>query len=135
MIISLALQFLIGVQIDKGRVRKLLKWGTGLYALGWFSKALVDTVVGIFAASTFHSFGSLLLRAPMDTLLYEQAADSGHYVDEYTVIKETALTFGRLGMVVILIGVTAWFSIPAAFVAAAIVSLGINLLARSRTIV
>lgn len=129
-IISLALQLMIGSQIDKGKTKKILRWGSGIYALGWISKSLVESVVGIFAASTFHSFGSIMMRTPLDAMMYEQAADSGHYIDEYTVLRETALTIGRLGMMILLIGVTTWFSIPAAFVIAGFVSLGVNLLAK-----
>lgn len=129
-IISLGLQFMIGSQVDKGKGKKILRWGSGIYALGWISKSLVESVVGIFAASTFHSFGSIMMRTPLDAMMYEQAADSGHYIDEYTVLRETALTIGRLGMMILLIGVTTWFSIPAAFIFAGFISLGVNLLVR-----
>ncbi len=125
-VISLALEVFMGKQSDKYSPVKLLKMGTGVYALGWVWKGLVDTVIGVFAASTFHNLGSILLRTPMDTLMYEQAADSGHYVDEYTVVREIALSLGRTIMLVFLIGVTSLFSISSAFFVAAIVSLGIN---------
>jgi len=90
----------------------------------------VETVTGVFAASTFHSFGSIMLRTPMDTMMYEQAADSGHYIDEYTVLREIALSIGRVLMLLVLVGVTSVFSIGAFFFVAAIISLGMNQLAK-----
>jgi MFS family permease len=125
-VIGLALELLVGRETDKFSPAKLLKYGTGIYALGWVWKGLVETVVGVFAASTFHNVGAIMLRTPMDTLMYEQAADSGHYIDEYTVLREIALGIGRVLMLLFLVAVTSVFSIGASFFVAAIVSLGIN---------
>ncbi|MBT5808302.1 MFS transporter [Candidatus Uhrbacteria bacterium] len=129
-IIGLALELFVGKQADKRSVKKMLKLGTGIYALGWVGKGLVETVVGVFAASTFHSFGSIMLRTPMDTMMYEQAADSGHYVDEYTVLREMSLSAGRVVMLLLLVGLTSVFSLGSAFFLAALVTLGINRLAK-----
>ena len=125
-VIGLALELLVGRETDRFSAGKLLKYGTGIYALGWVWKGLVETVVGVFAASTFHNVGAILLRTPMDTLMYEQAADSGHYIDEYTVLREIALGIGRVLMLLFLVAVTSVFSIGASFFVAAVVSLGIN---------
>lgn len=125
-VIGFILELFIGKGTDKFSPAKVLKFGTGMYALGWVWKGLVETVVGVFAASTFHNIGSLLMRTPMDTLMYEQAADSGHYIDEYTVLREIALNIGRVGMLLFLVVITSQFSLGVSFFAAAIVSLGIN---------
>ena len=125
-VISLAIEVFVGRSTDKFSPARMLKMGTGVYALGWVWKGLVETVVGVFAASTFHNIGSIMLRTPMDTLMYEQAADSGHYVDEYTVLREIALSMGRVIMVLFLILVTSYFSISTSFFIAALTSLGIN---------
>lgn len=125
-VIGLVLELAVGRETDKLSPAKLLKYGTGIYALGWVWKGLVETVVGVFAASTFHNVGAILLRTPMDTLMYEQAADSGHYIDEYTVLREIALNIGRVLMLLFLILITSQFSLGASFFVAAVVSLGIN---------
>ncbi|HBK34889.1 hypothetical protein A2239_00320 [Candidatus Uhrbacteria bacterium RIFOXYA2_FULL_40_9] len=129
-VMSLLLELFIGKETDKFSAVKMLKIGTGVYALGWIGKAIVDTVVGVFAASTFHSIGSILLRTPMDTLMYEQAADCGHYIDEYTTLREIALTIGRAGMMFFLIALTYWFSISSAFLVAAVISIFVLRIAR-----
>ncbi len=128
-VISLLLERFIGKETDKVSARRMMKIGSSVYALGWVFKGLVQTVVGVFAASTFHSLGSIMLRTPMDALMYEQAADSGHYVDEYTVLREMALCLGRILMIAFLILITLYFSIGTAFFVAAVVTLGINRLA------
>ncbi|PJE76851.1 hypothetical protein COV05_02395 [Candidatus Uhrbacteria bacterium CG10_big_fil_rev_8_21_14_0_10_48_16] len=125
-IIGLVFELVVGKETDRFSPGKMLKFGTGVYALGWVWKGLVDTVLGVFAASTFHNFGAILLRTPMDTLMYEQAADSGHYIDEYTVLREIALGLGRVLMLMFLILVTSLFTLGASFFVAAFVSLGIN---------
>ncbi len=125
-LIGFMLQLFIGKQTDKIPKRKLLHFGTSVYALGWLWKGLVETVTGVFAASTFHTFGGIVMRTPVDVLTYDQAADSGHYIDEYTVLREIALTMGRTIMLLFLIPFTFYFSIGSAFFIAAIVTLGVN---------
>ena len=125
-VIGLVLELFVGRETDRFSPARLIKYGTGIYALGWVWKGLVETVVGVFAASTFHNVGAILLRTPMDTLMYEQAADSGHYIDEYTVLREIALGIGRVVMLLFLVAVTSLFSVSASFFVAAVVSLGIS---------
>jgi MFS family permease len=131
--ISIFLELFVGKETDKFSARRMLKFGTILYTLGWIWKGLVQTVVGVFAASTFHSIGSIFLQTPMDALMYEQAADSGHYIDEYTVLREMSLNIGRLLMFVVLLGITRYFSIGVSFFAAAAISLLVNRLSEYRT--
>ncbi len=64
--------------------------------MGWVVKMFVGTGFQVFVASTYHSFANIVMRTPFDTLMYERAADSGHYVDEYTVVRELALGVGRM---------------------------------------
>jgi len=125
-VIGLILELFVGRETDRFSPARLIKYGTGIYAMGWVFKGLVESVVGVFAASTFHNVGAILLRTPMDTLMYEQAADSGHYIDEYTVLREIALGIGRVLMLLFLVAMTSVFSIGASFFVAAVVSLGIN---------
>ncbi|MBI2475003.1 hypothetical protein HYV69_01115 [Candidatus Uhrbacteria bacterium] len=132
-VISMIVELIVGRQIDRLTARKMLKFGSWIYALGWIAKGFVQTITGVFAASTFHSFGSIMMRMPLDTMSYQQAADSGHYIDEFTVLREMAIGIGRVVILIILIPVTMNFSIGSAFFIAAIVSLGVNWLARYKT--
>ena len=129
-VMALLLEYLVGKETDKWSPPLLVKYGSWVYALGWIFKGLVNSVTGVFAASTFHSLGSIVMRTPLDTLTYQQAADSGHYIDEYTVLREIALSIGRLCMFLLLIPVTFVFPLSFAFFLTAIVALGINLAVR-----
>ena len=125
-VIAFLLEYIVGKDTDTFSPRKMLKIGSWVYAFGWISKGFVDTILGVFAASTFHSFGSIMMRTPLDTLSYQQAADSGHYIDEYTVLREMALNIGRVLILFVLIPITTTFSITSSFLLAAFVSLGVN---------
>jgi MFS family permease len=125
-VVTLLFQIFVGKETDKVSAQRMLRIGTGLYAIGWIWKGLVQTVVGVFAASTFHSLGSIFLQTPMDALTYEQAADAGHYIDEYTVLREMSLNIGRILILVFLLILSLSFSISVSFFVAAVISLGIN---------
>ncbi|MDG1950615.1 MAG: MFS transporter [bacterium] len=122
-IINLLLQWVIGKQVDKKTPNLFLKWGVRTYSLGWLTKAFVDSVAGVFVASTFHSFGAILLATPIETILYQQAADAGHYIDEFTVIREIALTIGRFVITLSLALAMIWLPLSTAFLLAAGVTL------------
>ncbi len=129
-VIALSLELFVGKKSDTLKKASLLKWGTGIYALGWVSKAFVDSVVAVFVTSAFHNLGSIFMITPMDSMMYEQAADSGHYVDEYTVIREMALSIGRVLMLLLLVPVLFFAPLPVAFIVAAFTALGVNMLSK-----
>lgn len=125
-LMGMLLQLGVGQWLDRHTKPRILAWGVNVYALGWLAKAFVDSVTGAFAASTFHSFGSIMMKTPLDVMTYDTAADAGHYIDEFTTLREVALTLGRVLMLVILIPVLSMASLSASFVVAAVVSLGIT---------
>ena len=129
-VVNVILQLIVGKQIDHHHKRKMIKFGVDLYALGWFFKAFVSSVGGVFAASTFHTFGSIMMRTPVDVMVYEKAADSGHYIDEFTVIREIALSMGRSGAIAVLAIVTIFAPIWTAFIFAAVIAFGISTLTK-----
>ncbi len=130
-VINILLQLFVGKAIDtKKSSKKLLKFGVDLYALGWLFKAFVSSVGGVFAAATFHGFGGIVMRTPLDVMMYEKAADAGHYIDEFTVLREVAISFGRVAILSAMVVLSLWFSVQAAFILAAVASLFISLFSR-----
>jgi len=63
-------------------------------------------------------------------MLHEKAADAGHYIDEFTTMREIGTTIGRAAMMLLLVAIVSIWSINIAFVAAAAVSLLMSLLGR-----
>jgi len=128
-IVTVALQIVVGKYIDKGNKQKMLKYGSGLYALGWVFKIFIATAFQIFIASTYHSLVRVFARTSFDTLNYEMAADQGHYVDEYTVLREMAVSFGRMLMSLLIIFLISKFNLEWSFILAALAALTMNFLA------
>ncbi len=93
-LVSIALQFTVGRFGDAGKRDKILRVGIIFYSIGWLIKIFIQTAFQIFVVSTYHNIARIFTRAPFDALYYEKAADEGHFVDEYTVVREMALNFG-----------------------------------------
>lgn len=127
-LVSIALRLVMGALTDKMSKRRLIKVGSVLYFVGWIGKLFVQTAFQIFVISSYHSFAAIVRRTPFTTLMYEQAADRGHYVDEYTVLREVSINIGRIAMLALLFVLFYFVGLTAAFILAAIASLLINIL-------
>ncbi len=126
--ISIFLQLFIGDFSDKKDKNKMIKLGNFLYSLGWIAKIFIATAFHIFVISTYHNFAKLFARTPFDTLTYEKAADEGHYVDEFTVIHEIAISVGKCLMIIFVFILVGYLGINWTFVLAAFASLVMNFL-------
>ena len=127
-LVAVILQLITGKYTDIFDKRKLLRWGSAFYALGWLVKIFVLTASQIFIAGTYHVLAKIFKDTPFDTLNYEIMADQGHLVDEYTVLKEIAIQTGRVLMLIFAIVVALNFGLNWTFALAALASLFINLL-------
>jgi len=119
-------QLLVGSYTDKFSKKKLMRFGSFIYAIGWTAKMFVVTAFQIFVIGTFHSLGYIVLRTPFDAFSYEQFTDRGTYLDEYTVLREMSSNFGRAIMGLCLIGLISLVGLKVAFPIAAMASLLIN---------
>lgn len=125
---SVALRMIVGSYTDKFDKRRLMRYGSALYSLGWLFKIFVVTGFQIFIASTYHTLAAIMMRTPFDALMYEKTADAGHYVDELTVLREMALNLGRCACIVALFVLVNLVGLQWTFVLAGIASLFVNLL-------
>jgi MFS family permease len=113
LIAVLFIRSLTGWLFDRWSKHRLLFWSALLSASGWILKVFVWTPLQVFGANIYHEIGSTISRTSIDAMSYEQAADNGRFVDEYTVVKEIALNAGRVlglalvGIVAVLFGVAA----------------------------
>lgn len=133
-IVTVVLQLFIGKFSDLGNKKKMLNFGSVLYAVGWIIKIFISTTFHIFIVSTYHNLANIFARTPFNTLTYEKAADQGHYVDEYTVIHEMAVQYGKSLMLCFVLLLTMFFSIEWTFILAALASLTMNFLADDEAI-
>ena len=125
-LVGVIIRLVMGKWADKYSRHKMLRWGTGLYSVGYIAKMFVDTAFTIFIASTFHNFALIVMRTPFDVLMYERAADAGHYVDEYTVIREMAICLGRVVSIAILFVLLLFVPLYVAFIVGALAALLMN---------
>lgn len=133
----LLIRFLTGHWFDAGKKARVLTWGALLSASGWIMKMAVATPIAIFAVDTYHGVGRIMNHTAIDIFAFEQAADNGRFVDEYTVLKEMALAIGRT-LALALVALGAWAGgIYAGFVlallAAALATIGTVALSRKVT--
>lgn len=125
---TVLLQLIMGKLTDKTRKRSLIRLGTVLYAFGWLIKMFIQTGFQIFVVSSYHSLVGIVKGIPFTTLIYEQMADQGHYIDEYTVLREVSLNIGRVLMLILCFVLLGFVGLTWTFLLAAIVSLFINVL-------
>ncbi len=126
--LTMAMQLLMGKYADKKPKKSILKIGTFLYATVWLGKIFIITFFHIFLADMFHKFSKILLRIPFDAATYEIAVDQGHYIDEFTVLHEMAVSVGKSLMYISIIILVFFISLKWVFVLAAIAALTFNMI-------
>jgi len=119
------LRFIIGKWIDKFSRNRMLLTGVLLSATGWFLKIFVYTPVQAVFVDTYHKMGRTVNGLTFSAVTYEQSADSGTYIDEYTTLKEMAVNIGRIAMLLVVGTAMLYFhtNIRMAFIVAAVVTL------------
>jgi len=124
---TIIFQLFAGKYLDKmTQKEKMLKIGSIFTSLGWVLKIFVATAFHIFAAGLYHSLTRILTRTSIETMFYELAADSGHYVDEYTVLREMAINMGNVIALLLVILVSLYLPIQWTFIVAATAAILLN---------
>lgn len=130
---TVVLELIIGKIADKKSGKeKILRFGTYLYSFGWLLKIFIATAFQIFLIDTYHKVIQIFTRTSFDSLTYELAADQGHFVDEFSVLHEMAISFGRVIMLAMILAISFFFSLEWTFILAALASILLNMI-RSKT--
>lgn len=82
---------------------------------GWVMRIFVGTPVGVFLADSYASAGAPRSTHSIDAPVFEQSADNGSFVDEYTALKEMGLALGRILACFIFGALLLWTTLPMAF--------------------
>jgi len=126
---AVVLQLTLGKYIDtKIKKESVLKWGSIFYSAGWIIKIFIATAFQIFLAGAYHNLAKIFTRTPFDTISYDISADEGHYIDEFTVLREIALHIGKVIMSILIIIVALFFQIQLVFILSAAAALIISLI-------
>ncbi len=127
-LVAVILKLIVGDYTDRFNKRKMMRIGSIFYSIGWLVKIFITTSVQIFFASTYHNFAMILLKTPWNALVYEKTSDSGHYVDEYSALKEMFQQTGRVFVMVVILVLLQYLPLNLIFILAALASLLVNLL-------
>lgn len=122
-VVVIALRTFVGKLFDTWSHKRMLWVGVIMATTGWVTKIFVQTPFEVFAADSYHNFGRTVNSLSFDATTYEQAADNGRYVDEYTALKEMALSVGRIVMLLLMAVLVLYLDMRIAFVIAAFVAL------------
>ena len=123
LLLVMFLRYVTGVFFDKFNKEKVVFVGVLLTATGWVFKTFIQTPFEVFVVDTYHRFGRTVNAVAFDAETYEQAADSGKYIDEYTVLKEIALNLGRVAMLIVTLFFVSIWGIKASFAIAAVLTI------------
>lgn len=127
--VTVVLELVLGKRLDKKLSKQqMLKYGSVFYSLGWIVKIFIATAFHVFVVDAYHKLTKIFLRIPFESIMYETAADQGHYVDEFTVLHEMAISFGRSAMYFLVVILSFFVSINWVFVLAALASIGLTFL-------
>lgn len=128
-VVTVLLQIVSGKHLDKVQGRgAMLHVGSVLSAFGWIAKVFVVTAPQIFIVGLYHNIARIFTDTPVDTMSYDLAADSGHYIDEVTVLREIAIQFGKVVALLFVFILTLFVDIQYTFIIAAIAALLLNAL-------
>lgn len=122
-IFIIILRTIVGRLFDTWSHKRILLLGIVMASTGWITKLFVQTPFQVFAADSYHNFGRTVNSLSFDATTYEQLADNGTYVDEYTALKEMSLAIGRIVMLLLMSVLVAYFDMRVAFLIAATVAL------------
>lgn len=128
--VTIVIQLMVGRHIDKAKdnSRRTLRTGSMLYAIGWIAKMFVFSATHIFFIGLYHNITKIFTSTPYNTMLYDMSGEQGRYIDEFTVMKEMTHHGGRAIGLLIMLGLTFYFSIEWTFIIAAIASLFLNMI-------
>lgn len=129
---TIIIQLAIGRYLDRGTANKThtLRVGSTLYAIGWIIKIFVLSAAQIFFVGLYHNVTKIFTRTPFNAIFYDMSADQGHYVDEFTVLREMASHMGRFISLCAIVALTLFIPIQWTFLIGAAATLLLNAIYR-----
>jgi len=130
-LVSIVVQLIVGKYLDndKNNAITALKRGSVFHAFGWLLKMFVFTSLHVFVVGLYHNITRIFVRTPYNTMLYDASGDQGHYVDEFTVLREAAHHSGRVLALLAITLLAFYVPLEITFIIGVVASLLLNSLA------
>lgn len=97
-----------------GLERSVLTLATVVFS-SWVLRLAAGTPLQVLVADVYYHGGIPARRFGIDARAFEQAADAGHFVDEYTALKEMGMALGRIVTCILFIALLFLGSVTLAF--------------------
>ncbi len=127
-LITALIKMVVGEFSDEYGPKKILKWGTFLTSIAWVVRVFIQTFNQIFLVGIFHNMAEAATKTAWNTLWHQRSMDKGHFVDEYTALREMALNLGRILTILLVIIFIPFVPLTVTFILAALAVLLFNLL-------
>jgi len=126
---TVIIQLLLGKYLDQsgGAKGRTLKAGSVLHAIGWILKIFVLSATHVFFVGLYHNVVRIFTTTSYKTILYDLTADQGHYVDEFSALREIAQHLGRAVSLIAAMVLVSMVSIGWTFIIEAVASIAMNL--------
>lgn len=112
----------------KGIRKKMMKYGTWMYSFGWFLKIFVSTATLVFIVDSYQRMSRGFSFVSFDSFVYDYISDQGNLADEYTILREISLHFGKIsGFILITIG-SFFMPLNYLFIIAILATIALNIL-------
>jgi hypothetical protein len=126
---TILIQLSLGNILNKSRNRNIwLKYSSFFHSLAWLLKSIIVNPLQIFLFSTYYNISSIFVRTSFSILHYDIASKRGHYVDEYSVLREKGVILGRITMALLSIIILYFLPIRFIFILTAFFALLVSLL-------
>ncbi len=114
-VVAILMRSLVRGGIRRANLHRSRTLATALAVTPWLFRIVIGSPLGVVLVDAYF-YTTTPRRLGVDPLAFEQSADSGSYVDEYTALKEMALALGRITVCFIGAGVALFTSLPVAFI-------------------
>lgn len=98
--VSLVVTMYIGRTSDSGNKRRILRFGTIVYAFAWLIRLLVKGASGIFLTDSLSRISKNIVSVPLTAIMYEQAKQKS--VMHTVMFFETSLVVGKLVALIVI---------------------------------
>ncbi|MFH1111791.1 MAG: MFS transporter [Patescibacteria group bacterium] len=127
-LVTALIKMIVGEFSDEYGPKKILKWGTFLTSIAWVVRIFIQTFNQIFLVGVFHNMAEATTKTAWNALWYQRSIDKGHFIDEYTALREMALNIGRIATILLVIIFIPFVPLTVTFILAALAVLLLNLL-------